>query len=143
MWFDTIFLINTFATFFMTGLIWYVQLVHYPSFRFIDEDNFQKFHTHHSIKTGFIVMPIMSSELASSGVLAWNDGWSTLNALGFYLVILIWFSTLFFSVPKHNALKHGKVDSLIDGLVKTNWYRTVLWSIKSMLSFWVLLLFFK
>lgn len=135
---ETIFLINTFCTFFMTGLIWYVQLAHYPSFRFVDENNFAEFHNHHSLKTGIIVMPVMSIELATSGALAWNSGWFTMNALGLYIVILIWLSTAFFSVPKHNALKHGKVDSLIDGLVKTNWYRTVLWSIKSGVSLWVL-----
>lgn len=139
MWIETIFLTNTFTTFFMTGLIWYVQLVHYPSFQFIEKDIFQKFHSHHSFKTGFIVMPMMSLELATSGALAWITGWLTLNAIGFYLVILIWLSTLFFSVPKHNALKHGKVDSLIDGLVNTNWFRTILWSIKSGVSFWILL----
>ncbi|MBO6622212.1 MAG: hypothetical protein JJ892_13965 [Balneola sp.] len=125
----------------MTGLIWYVQIVHYPSFRFLNEVNFAKFHKHHSVRTGIIVMPVMSIELATSGILAWIEGWTTVNAFGFYLVILIWLSTFFLSVPKHNALKHGKVDSLIDGLVTTNWFRTVLWSIKSGLSFWVLLEF--
>ncbi len=83
-------------------------------------------------------MPVMSLELATSGALAWMDGWFTLNAVGFYLVILIWLSTAIFSVPKHNALRHGKVGSLITGLVNTNWYRTVLWSLKSGISFWVL-----
>jgi hypothetical protein len=136
--FEIIFLINTFSTFFMTGLIWYVQLVHYPSFHFVNKDMFSEFHAHHSLKTGLIVMPVMSLELATSGALAWNDGWITLNALGFYIVIMIWVCTLFFSVPKHNALKHGKVDSLISGLVNTNWFRTVLWSVKSGLSFWIL-----
>jgi hypothetical protein len=86
-------------------------------------------------------MPVMSLELATSGALAWSYGWLSLNALGFYLVILIWLSTLFFSVTKHNALRHGKVNSLIDGLVNTNWYRTILWSLKSGLSFWILLTF--
>ena len=122
----------------MTGLIWYVQLAHYPSFRFIDDENFKEFHKHHSVATGFIVMPMMSIELATSGTLVWIDGWATLNAIGFYLVILIWMSTAFLSVPKHNALKHGKVNSLIDGLVNTNWFRTILWSIKSGVSLWVL-----
>lgn len=138
---ETIFLINNFCTFFMTGLIWYVQLVHYPSFRFLNEENFAKFHKHHSMRTGIIVMPVMSIELSTSGVLAWMEGWLTLNTFGFYLVLLIWISTFFLSVPKHNALKHGKVDSLIDGLVNTNWFRTMLWSIKSGLSLWVLLEF--
>lgn len=135
---ETIFLINAFSSFFMMGLVWYVQLVHYPSFHFVDEDRFTEFHTHHSLKTGFIVMPVMSLELSTSAALAWSDGWLTLNALGFYVVILIWISTLFFSVPKHNALTHGKVDSLITRLVNTNWIRTALWSIKSGLSFWIL-----
>lgn len=137
---ETILLINIFSSFFMTGLIWFVQLVHYPSFHIVDKNHFTKFHAHHSLKTGFVVMPVMSLELATSGVLAWNYGWISVNSVGFYLVILIWLATFFISVPKHNALRHGKVDSLITGLVHTNWIRTILWSIKSGLSFWVLML---
>lgn len=136
---ETIFLLNTVSSFFMMGLIWYVQLVHYPTFKFIDEEIFQSFHAHHSLKTGIIVMPIMSIELASSGALTWFYGWTSLHAIGFYVVIFIWLSTFILSVPKHNALSHGKVDSLITDLIATNWVRTALWTAKSGISFYLLI----
>ena len=131
---DLIFLINSFASFFMTGLIWYVQLVHYPSFRFVREADFHDFHNFHSLRTGYIVMPVMVTELASSGALWYSDSWSSLNAWGFYIVILIWAATFFLSVPMHSILNSAKDDDAINRLVTTNWLRTILWTIKSVLA---------
>ena len=124
----------------MLGLIWYIQLVHYPSFKYVDTNSFVEFHKHHTLKTGYIVMPVMFLELVSSGFLTWQDGWMSLNALGFYLVILIWLSTFLLSVPKHNTLQQEKLNSLISDLIATNWYRTILWSVKSCISFYLMIL---
>ena len=48
------------------------------------------------------------------------------------LVLLagIWLSTLFLSVPIHSELGHGQDQNKIDRLVKTNWPRTILWSLR-------------
>lgn len=122
----------------MMGLIWYVQLVHYPSFSFVSAENFADFHLHHSVKTGLIVMPIMILEITTSGALWWKEGYLSANAIGFYLVLLIWASTFFLSVPYHNLLSLGKDVQVIDKLVATNWIRTALWTVKSLLSGWIL-----
>ncbi len=42
---ELIFFVNTFSSFFMTGLIWMVQLVHYPSFHFVSEENLPAFNS--------------------------------------------------------------------------------------------------
>ncbi|MFP8490244.1 hypothetical protein ACKGJO_14265 [Gracilimonas sp. Q87] len=135
---ELIFLINTFATFFMTGLIWIVQLVHYPSFHYVGSDNFKAFQLHHVNSIDKIVIPVMVVELATSFGLAWFDGFLSLNAVGFYIVILIWASTGLFSVPAHNKLESSKDHNVIKNLVLTNWLRTVLWSLKSGLSLYIL-----
>lgn len=135
---ELIFLINTFASFFMTGLIWIVQLVHYPSFHYVGEDNFKAFQLHHVNSIDKIVIPVMVAELATSFGLAWADGFLSLNAIGFYLVILIWASTGLFSVPAHTKLESSKDDQAIKKLVSTNWFRTILWSLKSGLSLYLL-----
>ena len=135
---ELIFLINTFASFFMTGLIWIVQLVHYPSFHYVGEDNFKAFQLHHVNSIDKIVIPVMVSELATSFGLAWADGFLSLNAIGFYLVILIWASTGLFSVPAHTKLESSKDDQAIKKLVSTNWFRTILWSLKSGLNLYLL-----
>jgi len=134
MTYESILFINLFSSVFMTGLIWFVQLVHYPSFAFAGEP-FSEFHRHHSFFTGLIVMPVMIIELLSSGWL-WHqeDSLFELNSIGFYIVILIWVSTALFQVPVHRKLSKEKDSELIKKLVQTNWIRTFLWTIKAILT---------
>ena len=135
--YELIFLVNTFSTLFLTGLIWFVQIVQYPSFYLVDEDSFIHFHAHHTKRISFIVVPAMVLELASSAVLWHYSEWTSLPSIGFYLVLLIWTSTFFISVPKHNLLQQKKDPKVIHALVSTNWIRTSLWSIKTMLAFFM------
>ncbi|MCH2451330.1 MAG: hypothetical protein MK198_14480 [Gracilimonas sp.] len=136
---ELIFLINTFASFFMTGLIWIVQLVHYPSFHHVSDRNFAQFQKHHVKSIDKIVIPVMAAEITTSFALSWFDGFFSLNAVGFYIVLLIWIFTGLFSVPAHSKLEDHKDKKAIDRLVSTNWIRTVLWTIKSGLSFYLLM----
>lgn len=135
---ELIFLVNTFATFFLTGLIWTVQRVHYPAFRMVNKDNYPEFQKHHMHNIGLIVIPLMVLEITTSFSLFWVDGFTSLNAIGFYLVLLIWISTGLFSVPAHAKLERGKNEEAIQQLVLTNWIRTVLWTLKSGLNFYML-----
>lgn len=136
---ELIFLINTFSSFFLTGLIWTVQLVHYPSFHHVSAENFARFQKHHVNSIDKIVIPLMVAEITTSFALSWFDGFLSLNAFGFYIVLLIWVSTGLFSVPAHSKLESGKNEEAIDSLVSTNWTRTVLWTAKSALSFYLLM----
>ena len=121
----------------MTGLIWTIQLVHYPFFQFTDEKEFQTAHTFHSNRISIIVIPVMVIELIVAIALA--VGWhSTFWGINLFLVVLIWLSTFFLSVPLHNSLGGGKNNSIIARLVATNWPRTLLWSLRSCLIFWFL-----
>lgn len=131
---NLIFLVNLASSLFMMGLIWTIQLLHYPSFQFVDENNFKDFHRFHNQKISFIVIPVMISELVTSGLLWWNEGYLSLNGIGFYLVLLIWVSTFLLSVPNHAKLSKGKDDVVITALVNTNWVRTMLWTVKAGLS---------
>lgn len=136
--YELIFLINTFSSFFMTGLIWTVQRVHYPSFHFVGTGNFSALQHHHVHSIDKIVIPVMVTEITSSFGLAWIDGWLSLNAVGFYVVVLIWAATGLFSVPAHSKLEKAKDEEAIKKLVSTNWIRTVLWTAKSGINAWIL-----
>ncbi|MTI87652.1 MAG: hypothetical protein FH748_06760 [Balneolaceae bacterium] len=137
--YQLIFFLNTFSSFFLMGVIWCVQLVHYPSFRYTDEENFPLFHRQHSLRIGLIVAPVMLLELITSTLLFLTEHWFSFNSIGFYLVLLIWISTALLSVPLHSKLRKEKKSSLINRLVYTNWVRTLLWTAKSAINFWVLL----
>lgn len=124
-------MINQLAcTFFLTGLIWIVQLVHYPAFKFIDKENFKQFQQFHTQNITWIVAPAMVLELLFSVLLflKLEDFFSILNVLS---VLLIWVATFFVSVPIHNKLQNGYDLKLIKKLVQTNWLRTVLWTMRS------------
>lgn len=112
----------------MTGLIWTIQVVHYPSFKYVSELQFKAFHAFHSRSITFIVLPVMALELVTAVALlySYSDSWTT--RLNFVAVVLLWASTFFISVPLHNRLTNDKDSKTIDRLVLTNWIRTFLWS---------------
>lgn len=117
--------------FYMAGVIWLVQLVHYPSFSRINAGEFRQFHSQHSRFLGYLVGPVMIAELVSALVLA-----SSLRAfwiLNLALVLLLWASTFLVSVPLHNQLAEGRDPRVMEKLVQTNWLRTALWTIRAIL----------
>ena len=115
----------------MTGLIWLIQVVHYPSFRFAPAENFDQFHLFHSNRITWIVLPMMSLELLTALFLAYRL--HGLWLLNFGFVILIWLLTVLVSVPLHKKLTNLKNDDTIKSLVRTNWLRTAAWTLKSLL----------
>lgn len=115
-------------------LIWLVQLVHYPSFRFIARAQFAAFHQHHTSSITLVVMPLMLAEL---GVILWQLQANTnlwVSWVSLLLVIAIWSSTFLVQVPLHNQLAlHGYQEVTIGKLIHTNWWRTLLWTAKGIL----------
>jgi len=132
---------NIFCSFSLFGLIWCVQLVHYPFFLRADKTNFIDHIGFHKLRISIVVVPLLTIELATSGILAFTStefaGW---NIFGFAVVILIWLMTFFIQVPLHNQLSDGYDEPTVQKLIKTNWIRTALWSTKSFSS--LVLLFF-
>lgn len=116
----------------MTGIIWLVQLVHYPSFQFIDPGQFKKFHQMHSRKITWIVAPVMLLELVTAILLFWDTQMpSTVITANLVLLVLTFVATAFLSVPIHNQLAQKGYDSrLIKKLTLTNWPRTFFWTLR-------------
>ena len=120
----------------MTGVIWFVQIVHYPLFRFVGRDSFEQFSITHSGYASYVVTVPMLVELVSSVILLkWYPENLSYNffIFGFILVLLIWMSTFLMQVPAHRSLSNGYDYKSINHLVKSNWIRTILWSIRSVL----------
>lgn len=123
-------LINTIASLMLTGLIWTIQLVHYPSFVFVAKDNFSDFMSFHMKSITYIVAPLMIIELIASICLVFYS-YDTLSIINIIYVLLIWLSTFLLSIPCHNQLKKNHDHKVINQLIKTNWPRTILWSLKA------------
>ncbi len=131
--------IHAAATWFMVGLIWLIQLVHYPMFQFLDRASFKSSHTFHSTRITFVVMPAMLLELVLSAVIVWKRGPLNLPALiGFGLVVLIWLTTFFVLVPLHERLQtEGFQPEVHLALLRWNWLRTLAWSARgAIVVFW-------
>lgn len=134
-----LFLTNIACSLFLTGLIWVVQLVHYPSFQFWGS-RMSEAHAFHSLRISMIVVPAMMLELASSFALSMSEmpykGW---HILGLMIVLLIWAITFFFIVPVHNVIPFVDApNASIQKLVSLNTWRTTLWTLKSIVGIYLL-----
>ncbi|MFN0057603.1 MAG: hypothetical protein ACKVX7_04030 [Planctomycetota bacterium] len=129
------------ATLFMTGLIWFVQVVHYPLFPGNGETEFANYHRRHAGLTTWVVGPPMLIEGATALLLFWYRpaqvaAWQLWT--GMTLLAVIWLSTALLQVPCHEALSRG-FDSLVhERLVQTNWLRTAAWTLRGLLALWML-----
>jgi len=131
-----IFLLNLVLSFIAVGLIWTIQLVHYPSMRFIPKERFVEYHNFHSIRISFLAMPLMLTELGTSLMLFYqnyNNAIQTIFLINLVIVVLIWLSTFLIQVPLHNALSKEKQSEKLSKLICTNWIRTILWTARSIL----------
>ena len=137
----TALLANAAATLFMTGLIWFVQVVHYPLFAFVSGPGAAAYAARHQALTTLVVGPVMLVELGASvwlavsppaGVAAWIPS-AALAAL-----VAIWISTALWQVPLHQKLLAGHDASTIGSLVGGNWLRTILWTIRGAAALWMI-----
>jgi len=133
----TLLLIHAGATLAMTGLIWFVQVVHYPLFDLAAELEFDRFAAMHQRRTAFVVLPLMLTELGTALALlvAPPPGLGRgLPFLGALLLALIWLSTALVQVPLHRRLSSGRDRPAIRRLVASNWLRTAAWTARGWLA---------
>ena len=123
------------STSIMTGVIWVIQLVHYPSFRFIDSTRFVDFQRFHQRSITWIVLPTMMVELCSGILILVTQNLSPLSISNISSITLIWLATYFFSVPCHSALEKEFNGKVVEKLIQTNWIRTVLWTLRTFMLF--------
>jgi hypothetical protein len=123
------------STLFMTGVIWFVQVVHYPLFNRVALDSFRRYHADHTRTTSFVVIVPMVLELLSSVALVFQpptlaDRW--LAWVGLALVLVSWAVTFFCSVPAHDRLANGFDEETHRNLVGMNGVRVLSWSAHSL-----------
>ncbi|WP_229374709.1 hypothetical protein [Fibrella rubiginis] len=110
-------------------LIWLVQLIIYPSFRYYSPAELAIWHPQYSNMITLIVGPLMLAQVGLVGIDLWQRfSWPTL--LSAMLVGLMWAATAFVSVPIHNAIGAGDASAAtLARLVDTNWLRTIGWTV--------------
>jgi len=130
-----LFVSYTFCSLFMLGLIWFVQILHYPLLKYVGEDAFSNYHHQHLRLAGYLIAPVMVIELlACLLILSKSSHYQSVDfRIQLFFLGLIWFSTFFIQVPLHKKLTKAWNLQLIDRLAKSNWVRTIFWTIKAIL----------
>jgi fatty-acid desaturase len=128
------------VTLFLTGLIWTIQMVHYPLFRNVGDDAFTAYQTQHMNAITLLVGPAMLIELLTGFLLvgAVSAGSALpfpplLAWIGLGLIGLVWFSTACINVPQHSQLMLGFDSGVHHALVASNWIRTLAWTARGAL----------
>ena len=131
-----IFLVALSSTLYMTGVIWFVQVVHYYLFNRVGGEQFSLYEQLHTVRTGWVVAPVMLLELGSAMLLLVERP-SWLPAMWVYIIlgltIAVWLSTFGLQVPQHARLQSGFDTVAYQRLVSTNWWRTLFWTLKSLI----------
>ncbi len=130
----TILLFHAASTLAMTGLIWFVQLVHYPLFPYAEAGEFRRFAADHQRRTGWVVVPLMLTEAVTATLLLVASPSSMTVWIGAGLLASIWISTALVQVPLHGRLAQGYHAMAARRLVTTNWWRTIAWTVRSALA---------
>lgn len=137
---ELVLLVNLAATLYMLGVIWFVQIVHYPLFEKVGRSGFRAYSEAHSRLTTYVVGPPMLAEAGTALLLIplRPEGVPlAAAALGLVLVGSIWASTALLQVPRHNAFARGFDGPAWRALVATNWVRTAAWSARGLLVLWM------
>jgi hypothetical protein len=121
------------ATWALVGLIWTIQLVHYPLFAQVGRAAFESYHRRHTTQITWVVAPLMFTELLTAAWLVFDghrDQWLLVSLLP---LAFNWLSTWRVQVPLHFRLSAGFDAKIHERLVGTNWWRTIAWTLRGFL----------
>lgn len=123
---------HRFCAIYMTGVIWFVQLVQYPMLHHTSGKDQAAGHQEYTRRMGLAVGPVMLLELGLQllWVIRTPDARSVAGAM---LLFIIWASTLFLQVPCHQDLQQAYDEETHRELVRGNWIRTFAWTVRALL----------
>ena len=133
---QVIMVLHVVVTLFMGGLIWFIQIIHYPLFNRVGGDVFAAYAADNLRLTSYVVVLPMLVEATTAVLLLFfppNGLDLSFLWIGFGLVILVWLSTIFVQLPLHRRLTAGFDRRTYRVLVRSNWIRTTAWSLRAVL----------
>ncbi len=131
----SVLVISTVATWGMVGLIWIVQVVHYPMLAEYSAVAPVRAVVDHQRRITPVVGPFMAAEGVTALILLVDrpatmgtlSAWTAAALLG---VALLGTSAL--QVPWHRRVAEGHDDELAQRLITTNWLRTGAWTARGL-----------
>lgn len=137
----TLLVIHAGVTWFMVGLIWTIQSVHYPLFALVGADSLPTYEAAHTRRVAWLLSVPAAVEVLTGAALVWArpPGVSlALVLLAGAILAALWVVTALVQVPLHRRLTGPAPASEIERLVRTNWLRTGGWTLRGVLVAWLL-----
>ena len=114
-------------------LIWLVQVIIYPSFRYIDPTKLNYWHQQYTRKILYFVGPLLFVQTAVIALQVLFD--PLVYMVDGLLLGVIWINTFFIAIPIHNAIDRGEsLEKNILKLLRVNRWRAFLWTALLLLS---------
>jgi uncharacterized membrane protein len=113
----------------LAGLIWTIQVVHYPLFARVGPQEWPRYEAEHQRRITWLVGPLMVANvvLAVALLLAEPDVLSAINA---GLAVAVFIATGLIYAPMHGGLQSSAGEVAIRRLVRANWARTAAWTVQ-------------
>ena len=119
------------AASFMAGVLWVIQIVHYPLLGAVPDASIARVALRHQSLITRVVGPTMTVEVISSLLLLLivPQSLSIMALVPFVLLLIAVGVTIFQAVPLHSRIAQG-MSHLIPRLIQINWARTITWSLR-------------
>jgi hypothetical protein len=133
-------LVHLAATWWMVGMIWVIQTIHYPLFAFVGDAAYPAYQQAHVDRIGNLVgLPWLVEGLCTLAVFALAPTWrlrvlTTVSGLAMAGILL---ATMTVSAPVNGDLLDGFDQDLLDRLLVGNGVRTALWTLRGFLAAWI------
>jgi len=121
----------------MTGVIWFVQVVHYPLFDGVPPAAWKAYHARHTMRTGYVVIGPMVVELVTAVLLVVERPAGVpagLAVAGLACALAAWALTLAVASPDHARLADAWDERIARRLVRLGWGRTVAWTAHAVIA---------
>lgn len=127
------------ATWFMVGIIWFVQIAHYPLFGRVGPEAFPEYGARNMRLTAWVVgLPMGIEGLMAVLLLAAPPVDAMWLWAGLGLLALIWLSTAIVLYPLHRRLIAGFDVESHARLLTSNWIRTIAWTLRGLLALYLM-----
>lgn len=136
-WWELIVIGHLSSTWLLVGLIWTIQLVHYPSFLSIADDSYADFQERHMRSMAQLIgFPWLIEGLSVLGLFVFAPDTQTrvIATVGGLLEALIIGVTIGSAIPAHEVLTRGFDPDAHRSLLRSNWIRSAAWTARGIIA---------
>lgn len=122
-----ILIIQAITAYAMLGIVFYMQLIHYPLYLKIKQ-GFERYERAHVKRSAYLIGPLMLVELLTAfGLVTYasSDFVTRLSVFNLILIIATWIVTFLLSMPQHQRLSAHRSEKKIHQLINSNWLRSL------------------